>query len=729
MAHHEPLKALGPINWSDVTGRDLKEFLSTTFSSAHTVVDSIPPHPGNAEPHHHKNNHSDIGRARSHTDSSVLTANNTDHAHPERAGRDHANTTTASSNGHAVPDAAAIANSEKLRKEWKEVKIPPKDNPMDISVFKLAGKDGRGAWFARRSLHEGISYDKFRLGLEREFGETMKNSKGVGTGNVRGIGAEKRAEHIVCDGVGEVEVWLLSAQFPGPTTPRDFLTLLLTGATGEGEEERKKNVPRQFMVVSRPCDHPECQPRSGFIRGNYESVEFIREVPIDKPVRRVQSSMDVKREELRSRHQATKSLDEPHSLNRVSQSFPSLPEFEHAGEHGADAGSETRMAIEWMMVTRSDPGGSVPRFMVEKGTPGGIVNDAGRFIKWLESKRLEDLVEPHGEDKQDSNEDVNKYEGVSATPTARHDPVTLAHAPKTLPNGNTEPPSTQEEVQPGGFYNMIANALEVVHSSVAARLPGFAVSASGADTDSDQTYSSDSDDSDRSFASAQEEDETHTPMANSSATAPPPLPSRPFDARSTAASVEVASTHSGKSDDTSSKASSQHEKALKKLHERQRKLDEKMAKQQERSIAHNGGDKQHQDAAGEDALAKLREKHEKEMARQEEQYRKEVKKIEEKRQKEEKKAEEKRRKAQEKEERENVSIQLERVKVERDVALKQVDILNEQVGALQAQVTKLVAQLGTHEGGQVKADDLVATGLGTIDDGGKVSHGSSSGSK
>lgn len=721
MAHHEPLKALGPIKWSDVNGKDLEQFLSTTFSSAHIVVDSIPQHPGNASPHHHKNNHSDIGRARSHTDSSLLTTDNTHHAHSERTGRDHANTTTASSNGHAAPDAAAAANIEKLRKEWKEVKIPAKDNPMNMSVFKLAGKDGRGAWFARRSLHEGISYDKFRLGLEREFGETMKNSKGVGTGNVRGIGAEKRAEHIVCDGVGELEVWLLSAQFPGPTTPRDFLTLLLTGAAGEGEEERKKgNVPRQFMVVSRPCDHPECQPRPGFIRGNYESVEFIREVPIDKPVRRVQSSMDVKRDELRSRHQATKSLDESHSLNRVSQSFPSLPEFEHVGEHGADAGSETEMAIEWVMVTRSDPGGSVPRFMVEKGTPGGIVNDAGRFIKWLESKRLEDLVEPHGEDKQALNEEVNKYDDTTETPTSRHDPATPAHTSGTLPNGNTEPSSTQEEVQPGGFYNMIANALGVVHSSVAARLPGFAVSASGADTDSDQTYSSDSDESDRSFASAQEEDEAHTPMASvgGGGGAPPPLPSRPFDARSAAASIDVASTHSGRSDDTSSKASSQHEKALRKLHERQRKLDEKMAKQQERSVAHNGGDKQHQGAAGEDALARLREKHEKEIARQEEMYRKEVRKIEEKRQKEQKKAEEKRRKAQEKEERENISIQLERVKVERDVALKQVDILNEQVGALQAQVTKLVAQLGTHEGGQVKADELVANGSGKLNDGG-----------
>lgn len=35
------------------------------------------------------------------------------------------------------------------------------------------------------------------------------------------------------------------------------------------------------------------------------------------------------------------------------------------------------MVIEWLMVMRSDLGGSVLRFMVEKGILGGIVNDVG----------------------------------------------------------------------------------------------------------------------------------------------------------------------------------------------------------------------------------------------------------------------------------------------------------------------------------------------------------------
>jgi hypothetical protein len=38
--------------------------------------------------------------------------------------------------------------------------------------------------------------------------------------------------------------------------------------------------------------------------------------------------------------------------------------------------------VEWLMVTRSDPGGGIPRFMVERNTPSSIVQDAGKFLDW-----------------------------------------------------------------------------------------------------------------------------------------------------------------------------------------------------------------------------------------------------------------------------------------------------------------------------------------------------------
>ena len=74
-----------------------------------------------------------------------------------------------------------------------------------MSVYKLAGKDGRGAWFARRSVHAGMGFKKWKLGLQREFPETLEVQGGPGEGNIRGIGGERRVERRVVEGVGTVE--------------------------------------------------------------------------------------------------------------------------------------------------------------------------------------------------------------------------------------------------------------------------------------------------------------------------------------------------------------------------------------------------------------------------------------------------------------------------------------------------------------------------------------------
>ncbi|CAN8096999.1 unnamed protein product [Discula destructiva] len=648
MAHHEPLKALGPIDWSDVAQGNLKQFLTTTFAHAQTVIDSIPTPPSQLKPAQH-------GRARSHTDTSIISPNKLS---SERTGPEHADT--------AAADEEAAAHAALLQKEWKEIKMPPKDNPMNASVYKLASKDGRGAWFARRSLHEGIPFEKFQLGLEREFGETMKNSTGVGTGNVRGIGAERRAEHAECDGVGKAEVWVLSAQFPGPTTPRDFITLLLTGS---GEEKKKQGKgPRQFMVVSKPCGHPQCAPRTGYIRGSYESVEIIREVPTEKPLRRIHSSIDVSKEDIETLDAHSK-LSKEATLRAAArrparESEQSLPHSMTELPPHRDSVSwdlEPEMAVEWIMVTRSDPGGSVPRFMVEKGTPGGIVNDAGRFTKWLETKNPEDF--------DDSIELDVKADGVESEAAPALPPRPGQTAPALADRTRSGQTTTVADIPPSGLYSMITGLVGGAASAVASHLPHISY-LSGQETDPNSMDDSDSDsDSGRSFASAPE------PAA------------QPEIGKN--GSADLASLHSAKSDGSSSKASTtQHEKQLKKLQDRHRKLEEKMAKQQEKLLQGK------QNPADDNGLAKLKEKHDREIARQEENYRKEAKKLEEKRLREEKKAEERRKKEAEKEARNNIAMELERTQVERDMALKQIDILKAQVGQLQSQNTKLVAKLG-----------------------------------
>jgi hypothetical protein len=119
------------------------------------------------------------------------------------------------------------------------------------------------------------------------------------------------------------------------------------------------------MIVSKPCNHPETPPRQGIIRGQYESVELIREIPADKA-----------------------SLKRTMSYNNMTGEGGK--KLNGASDRMADGSPPT--VVEWLMVTRSDPGGSVPRFMIERGTPPGIINDAGKFLKWLSSKNLDALL-------------------------------------------------------------------------------------------------------------------------------------------------------------------------------------------------------------------------------------------------------------------------------------------------------------------------------------------------
>jgi hypothetical protein len=97
----------------------------------------------------------------------------------------------------------------------------------------------------------------------------------------------------------------------------------LTDASKVGSE-----IPRHYMVVSIPVNHPDAPPRDGMVRGFYESIEMIREIPL--------------------------------SGNDDPETNP----------------------VEWIMVTRSDPGGGIPRFMVERNVPSSIVQDAVKFLNW-----------------------------------------------------------------------------------------------------------------------------------------------------------------------------------------------------------------------------------------------------------------------------------------------------------------------------------------------------------
>lgn len=669
-SHHEPLKALAPINWHDVPQDTFKTFLNDTFKEAQIVIDSIPSSataPVKPPP---------TGRARAQTDSALVYTD-----------------VQRSLSLHQSP--AAAATSAQLRKEWKEVKTNPKDNPLAINVYKLPGKDGKGAWFARRSVHEGLSFEQWKAGLEREFAESMKVQGSPGSGNIRGIGADRNVEHHVVDDAGHVDgkscapclisflafpsplslfvvsletcltsfvtniVFQLSAQFPGPTAPRDFITLLLTSDFSHLKSDQQQQLPlRQYMVVSKPCVHPECPPRQGIIRGQYESVEIIREIPIDSETstnKRSLSSADLLADEGRKSISAKRSGDDP----------------------------DTPRAIEWLMVTRSDPGGSVPRFLIEKGTPPGIIGDAGKFLDWVASttskdgtfRSLEDKQKPSADNKSNTNGSAN---GNIPSVTINDEATASQNESFDQQQDSQYPESGYSDWIPSstGLYGIITGAFGVAGSIASGLRSQFS---------NPLSFNSSQD----SLADSQPIPEEHDDNASQSDAS---------SIRSFTSALEKYRTGERQADSITGSNSEESrslrpqpaEKDLQKLVDRRQKLERSFTEFQERMATRRVGDKE-KDAASQ---AKLREKHEKEMAKQEAKYKREMRKLEEKREQEERRAEARRKKAAERQEKSSLTLELEKVRAERDVALKQMELLRSQVGELQAQNTMLVAKLG-----------------------------------
>ena len=146
--------------------------------------------------------------------------------------------------------------------------------------------------------------------------------------------------------------------------------------------------------------------------------------------------------------------------------------------------------VEWIMITRSDPGGSVPRFMVERGTPGGIVADASKFLDWAcKKEHPEDEVEAletgdTGHIKAKKREELEAYQtnghlaGLDGVGEEADPPM---EAFKALPEATVhpEPPSLSSS----GFLTSAANAayasLEIyAPQAVIDRLPGHSQSPS-----------------------------------------------------------------------------------------------------------------------------------------------------------------------------------------------------------------------------------------------------------
>ncbi|KAL4953432.1 hypothetical protein BDW69DRAFT_165437 [Aspergillus filifer] len=315
----DSLLSLNATTWDEIPYSDhsaLRSYLITLRKKARLIIDSVP-EPPPLPSHNTKNYETSIGVLKLKPSTARLQTQNKD----------------------------TLSN----QKEWGKPVVKQavsKDNPLSVPVYKLSGSDGQGSWFGRRSVHAGLEYGVWEEKLSSEIAETLrKNEEKISQDQepdvaVRGIGALSRLESVEIKGedgervVGKLNVYHVSASFPKPTTSRDFVVMIVNWEAGfkedfeagSGKEEREG---RSWMMVSRPVEHPEVPSTEQFIRGQYESVEMIREILV---------------------------------------------------KDSSDSGEPN--PVEWIMVTRSDPGGTIPRWMVEKGTPKSICGDAAKFLEW-----------------------------------------------------------------------------------------------------------------------------------------------------------------------------------------------------------------------------------------------------------------------------------------------------------------------------------------------------------
>lgn len=477
-------------------------------------------------------------------------------------------------------------------------------------------------------------------------------------------------------------VFQLSAQFPGPTSPRDFITLLLSSEFSIAVP-RKHRPLRQYIVVSKPCDHPECPPRQGIIRGQYESVELVREVPLENfAAKRSLSSADLG------------SIKTP-KLNSMTKSTISLANGDE---------DDSPVAIEWLMVTRSDPGGSVPRFMIEKGTPPGIVNDAGKFLDWITPKPDKNSQPEVIDSKVQAKDSVTAPAATSTVEAKQAADETGQQPLQTEAEDNQEQSETKEVNSAGsnGLWGMVTGAFGAAGWAVSGGLRRQLTTAEDLASDSDsQPLGS----PDRDAASEGEAEPSDTSSMRSFASALEQGNRGDFSVESNAASTSDTRSEGKR------RGKQENFKQLRRLEERSRKLDAKVAKITESMEAKRLAGQEKEAAA----LAKSREKHEKEIAKQEAKYKKELRRIEEKREQSERKAEQRRIKAAERQEKTNMVLELEKVRAERDVALKKVDVLVQQIGELQAENTKLVANMSRPTSAR-EGEPVGALGLDKADD-------------
>lgn len=169
MAHFKTaLSSLAPIPYDDIPPEnELPQFIKDSFAHAELILNSIPapttPPTTTFEP------------------KPANSASNADETYCDPA---------------QVPVPAYERDPDGVKGWGKPYKMSAKDNPLGVQVYKMAAHDRHGAWFSRRSVHQGLGFEKWRKAASHEFLESLKVQEGPGSGSVRGVGADRRVEKL-----------------------------------------------------------------------------------------------------------------------------------------------------------------------------------------------------------------------------------------------------------------------------------------------------------------------------------------------------------------------------------------------------------------------------------------------------------------------------------------------------------------------------------------------------
>jgi flagellar biosynthesis GTPase FlhF len=374
------------------------------------------------------------------------------------------------------------------------------------------------------------------------------------------------------------------------------------------------------MVVSIPVTHPDAPPRNGMVLGQYESIEMIREIPL-------------------------KGNDDP----------------------------ETN-PVEWIMVTRSDPGGGIPRFMVERNVPSSIVADAVKFLDWA-CARTEDGSgeEPKGDEENakdvphQNNGDSDRYLLENSNGLGAGVGTSIAERPSS-----TRRRASQQTVEPvqEGYLDQLRDAVTGLGAYVPdAMNPMPQLQRTISSSSSSSTLSADSFASAEQFSSAPQ----GLPIDNSIPT--------PSNASEVSIPVEDDSHHARELNKIEAKKAQMREK-----------LDADLAKH--RAAVTDESQKSQKE------LEKAAERHAKEKQKQEERFAKEIRKLEERREKETRKLLAKQQKEADKNKLATAQRERDECKKEKELVDQENKLLREQIAELQKENTALVVKLGKSDIGK-----------------------------